>query len=515
MSFRELVIGGPRNVRKNLFRDIVVIILITVCSIVALAFFRGLSIKDKVSSQLINDSSRLIQKRFLMFLYPFESNLRYLAQAGKMDSFDFDVRQQNKIESIFIPFLDIYTDLGKVSIIAESGDFVTITRKSDGYETNTGKDDNSFSLLSSNIYRGAMNAPPDSPVFWSESFTSAQDKSGISASIKLKRTDQKSSAVIVFFIPATKIMNFVSDIEVPDNVDIVLYSRKGIFLSKNQLYFLGKQQEQPREKQEPLPHSAEISQALELWAATETHGQSVAAFRSGGMDWWAGFSPIGEKNIDAWISVIVPESEITSDVYQHWYNLAVPIGLILFFAMVMALNLVHRYSFQLKDLPQQQMIEAELSESVRRLINRGESTTLEFKSTMRKNLNSGKFGKEIEIAWLKTVTAFMNSDGGILLIGVNDDGQIIGIADDDFANEDKCQLHFKNLINTHIGTAFGRYIHLKFCHLDDKTVLVLECERVRKPVFLSIGKNEDFYIRSGPSSMKLSMSSMVNYLSER
>jgi predicted HTH transcriptional regulator len=109
----------------------------------------------------------------------------------------------------------------------------------------------------------------------------------------------------------------------------------------------------------------------------------------------------------------------------------------------------------------------------------------------------------------------MNSDGGILLIGVNDDGQINGIAEDEFGNEDKCQLHFKNLINSHIGTAFARYIHLKFCHFDDKTVLVIECERVRKPVFLSIGKTEDFYIRTGPSSMKLTMSSMVTYLSER
>ena len=49
MSFRELVIGGPRNVGKNLFRDISVIILITLRSVLALAFYRGLSIKDDES----------------------------------------------------------------------------------------------------------------------------------------------------------------------------------------------------------------------------------------------------------------------------------------------------------------------------------------------------------------------------------------------------------------------------------------------------------------------------------
>ena len=97
------------------------------------------------------------------------------------------------------------------------------------------------------------------------------------------------------------------------------------------------------------------------------------------MNWWAGFSPLGSGTIDAWISVVVPESEITNDVYNHWYNLAIPIGIILFFAIVMTFNLVRRYSFQLKDLPQQQIFDSDLSESVRRLINGGESSTLEFK----------------------------------------------------------------------------------------------------------------------------------------
>ena len=149
------------------------------------------------------------------------------------------------------------------------------------------------------------------------------------------------------------------------------------------------------------------------------------------------------------------------------------------------------------------------------LIRAGESTTLEFKSTMRTNLRTGKAGKEIEIAWLKTVAAFMNSDGGILLIGVDDTGNILGIDADNFANEDKCRLHFKNMLNTHIGAEFTRFIHLKIVTITEKTVLIVECERVRRPVFLSIGKQEDFFIRSGPSSIKLSMSQMVKYLGER
>ena len=181
----------------------------------------------------------------------------------------------------------------------------------------------------------------------------------------------------------------------------------------------------------------------------------------------------------------------------------------------MTFNLVRRYSFQLKDLPQQHLLENEFSDNIKRLIHLGESATVEFKSTVRKNLKADRFGKEIELAWLKTVTAFMNSDGGILLIGVADNGMVTGLAPDDFSSEDKCRLHVKNLINNHLGTAFSRYVHLSFCQIDSENILVLECERVRQPVFLFIGKNEEFYVRSGPASMKLSMSAMVTYLSQR
>lgn len=134
----------------------------------------------------------------------------------------------------------------------------------------------------------------------------------------------------------------------------------------------------------------------------------------------------------------------------------------------MTIFLVRRYGHQLKDLPQQHIGRYGLESKINALIKAGESTTLEFKSTMRTNLKTGKIGKEIEIAWLKTVVAFMNSDGGILLIGVADTGKILGTEIDNFVNEDKCRLHFKNMLNTHIGAEFTRFIHLKVVTIQKK-----------------------------------------------
>ncbi|BHH82084.1 AlbA family DNA-binding domain-containing protein [Desulforhopalus sp. 52FAK] len=145
-------------------------------------------------------------------------------------------------------------------------------------------------------------------------------------------------------------------------------------------------------------------------------------------------------------------------------------------------------------------------------IERGEGAGVEFKSTIRMNLKSGKVGKEIEFAWLKAVVAFLNSDGGSLVLGVNDRGEICGVDADGFENNDRCLLHVKNLFNQYVGVEFSSCINISPVELSEGTVVMIECQKAPDPVFLKIGKNEEFYIRSGPSSVKLSPSQIVNFV---
>ena len=134
---------------------------------------------------------------------------------------------------------------------------------------------------------------------------------------------------------------------------------------------------------------------------------------------------------------------------------------------------------------------------------------------MRMNLKTSQPGKEIELAWLKATTAFMNSDGGVLLLGINDGGEFAGLEADNFENEDKCRLHFKNLINQHIGAEFTNYLNFKIMKIEDKTIGLLECKPSQKPVFLKNKNEEYFYIRSGPSSIKLQTSKILEYIEDR
>lgn len=150
-----------------------------------------------------------------------------------------------------------------------------------------------------------------------------------------------------------------------------------------------------------------------------------------------------------------------------------------------------------------------------RLIEEGESDTLEFKSTIRTNLQTGEIDKRMEKAVLKTLVAFMNTDGGTLLVGVADDGSIIGVDLDSFENRDKMNLHITNLIASSIGNEFLPYILFNQVEFDDKVVVRFKCEPCPKPVFLKEGKNEIFYVRSGPSSVEVTGMNLINYVNNR
>ena len=150
------------------------------------------------------------------------------------------------------------------------------------------------------------------------------------------------------------------------------------------------------------------------------------------------------------------------------------------------------------------------------IIKSGESEKLEFKSTITTNIQTGENDKRMEKAVLKTIVAFLNTTGGILLIGVSDDGSIYGVDEKEFDSRDKMSLHLTHMISSKIGDEFLPYISFRIVDFDDgKAVIRVDCSKCKKPVFLKDGKVEEFYVRSGPSSVVLSGSNLVNYVSNK
>ena len=149
------------------------------------------------------------------------------------------------------------------------------------------------------------------------------------------------------------------------------------------------------------------------------------------------------------------------------------------------------------------------------IIGRGEGYDLEFKSTLRWDLKAGKTNQQIERASLKTIAAFLNSNGGMLLIGVKDDGSIEGIESDRFPNTDKFLLHLWTLIRTCFGTDISPNIIANLESAEGKTVCSVKCRRSARPVFLrQPGFEEEFYIRVGPGTIALAVSEALKYISD-
>jgi len=159
------------------------------------------------------------------------------------------------------------------------------------------------------------------------------------------------------------------------------------------------------------------------------------------------------------------------------------------------------------------------------LIDEGESTTLEFKSTLRWDLKMHKVNKNLEEGVMKTIAAFANSKGGTLLIGVANNGQVLGLESDyltlEAGNRDKFELHLRNLLNERFCKVLVMSnVIIKFHRDGDKEVCRVEATPAKAPVILRVQdkngvKLEKFCVRAGPMSVCLSVSETATYIIDR
>jgi len=154
------------------------------------------------------------------------------------------------------------------------------------------------------------------------------------------------------------------------------------------------------------------------------------------------------------------------------------------------------------------------------LIKRGESKTLEFKSTLRWNLKEKGKDPAVTHAVVKTIAAFLNTEGGDLLIGVADDRSVLGIEPDGFESDDRFMLHLSQVVRNALGDRAGTCIDPRVQVVQGKSVCVVTCQRSPEPVFLKAkdapeGAEGQFHVRSGPGTVKLSHEDTDAYIRTR
>ncbi len=159
------------------------------------------------------------------------------------------------------------------------------------------------------------------------------------------------------------------------------------------------------------------------------------------------------------------------------------------------------------------------------MISAGENNLVEFKTTLRYDMRTGAVNKKLEQTILKTIAAFSNAQGGTLIMGVNDDMEIIGLEHDyqtlHNGTKDEFELHFRNIISVAYGRDFTtNNLQVTFSEVNDTEICVVEIKPGYKPLYSTITdangiKTDKFYLRSGNSSPELPTREIASYVNSR
>jgi hypothetical protein len=157
------------------------------------------------------------------------------------------------------------------------------------------------------------------------------------------------------------------------------------------------------------------------------------------------------------------------------------------------------------------------------LLAAGESQMVEYKSTARWNIHTGQADKKMEHVIVKTVCGFLNAEGGSLLIGVSDDGSVLGL-DADFAtlgskpNRDGYELALRQLLDNNLSRPTAGIVKIRFETANGADICVVSVAAAGKPAFAtSLGSSQgpsEFWVRIGNATKQLHGDDMVQYQSD-
>ncbi len=149
------------------------------------------------------------------------------------------------------------------------------------------------------------------------------------------------------------------------------------------------------------------------------------------------------------------------------------------------------------------------------LVRGGESSEVEFKGTLRTNLHTNAPDERITWGVLRTIAAFLNQQGGALVVGVLDDGDPVGYQADGFRTEDEALDYLTDLLTEHIGAGHLREVHPRFEDYDGVRVLVVECWGGRRPAYLQRDGRRALYVRDGATCVELTGEDAEDYIAKR
>ena len=194
-------------------------------------------------------------------------------------------------------------------------------------------------------------------------------------------------------------------------------------------------------------------------------------------------------------------------------------SMMLFYAEIgamLGLLTIGLYSFLNKRLLRIELLKMELNKDIPLIIQQGEGPLLEFKSSFRWDLEQSCTNRQLESVVLKSLAGFLNSHhGGTLLIGVADDGRIIGL-ENDFKtlkkqNQDGFEQTLMTAIAANLGADLCTHISILFHVIEANAVCRLIVLPSDRPVFLNQGNAPKLFLRTGGGTRDLNIQEALEF----
>ena len=144
-----------------------------------------------------------------------------------------------------------------------------------------------------------------------------------------------------------------------------------------------------------------------------------------------------------------------------------------------------------------------------------ESEKREYKSSFKYDYNTKSANNSLSKFVVQSVLGFLNCGGGILVIGVDDDKNVLGVDKDlQFfkGSWDKYQLAIQDSIRKHTDSPLTDFIRVERIEKDGKQLCTIMTKPSPKPVYYIDGDKQDLYVRDGNSTIKLSTKRALDYL---
>ena len=164
-------------------------------------------------------------------------------------------------------------------------------------------------------------------------------------------------------------------------------------------------------------------------------------------------------------------------------------------------------------------LDRKLGMTVPLIIATGESDTVEFKSSLRWDHCQKKCNKALEMVIVKTIAGFLNHDGGDLLIGVADDGSIVGI-EGDYAtlrkkDRDGFELLLMQLVKNALGGDVCTLLYAVFQEIYGRDVCRVLIEPANRSVYVQHEGRARYFVRTGNSTRELDAKEAVDHIARR